>query len=550
MSTPQSRLDLLAYLIRIPGVSASEKEDSVSRFIYDWFSSLDWFREHPEFLKLFPTPLEGDKRLLHAVAAFVKAAKPGKRTVILTGHYDVVDAAIYGEHREAAFDPSRLEEILKNMPLDPVAKADLESGDFLFGRGSMDMKCGIAVEMEIMRDFAQNRDMFDVNLLFLAVPDEENLSAGMRGAVPFLDGIQRAHGLEFLAAINAEPTEAGLPSATSPLIFLGTVGKLMPAFLCIGRETHVGSYYDGFSAALLASSVVGAAEANPELADPGRDACCPSWICLELKILKDSYSVTVPGEAVAYFNCYATANSPAKVLAQMRTVALQAFEESIAKIRRSREMMLERGLPDSGTAAWQPRVLSVEDIRELAAARLGKEALAEQIREFTVTLAEPDPREAAIAVMRRLVELSGEKGPLIVTGFLPPYYPPRSSLVSGPGHQALVRAADHVVRVAGEQHGVTVRKAPWFTGLCDLSYFGYQGATEDLKALQENLPGWGEIYSVPVAALSSLDIPIVNFGPSGRDPHRKTERLEKKYSLSQYPLLLEELIRAIARENS
>lgn len=549
-STPRSRFDLLVDLIRIPGVTASPEEDMTARFIHERLAALEWFRAHPEFLTLLPTPLEGDKRPLHAVVALVTAARPTKRTVILTGHYDVVDTAVYGALREAAFDPETLEPLLRSTTLDAAAAADLASGAFLFGRGSMDMKCGVAVEMELLRDFAENRELFDVNLLLVVVPDEENASAGMRGAAPHLARLQRDLGLEYLAAVNSEPTEAGRPTAVTPTVFLGTVGKLMPVFLCLGRESHVGAYYAGLSAALLSSRIQVLAEGNPDLADPVGGECCPSWICLEHKILRAGYSVTVPGAAVIYFNCYATTRTPAAVLGQMRRVAAQAGRETVEQLRRSRSALMELGFPAGPEQQWDVRVRSVEEVRQQAVSRLGEAVFAERMETFMAGLDEPDPREAAIAVLRELVQLAGEEGPLVVVGFLPPYYPPRSSLVPGVRHEALARAADGVIAEAARQFGVIVEKAAFFTGLCDLSYFGFQGQPEDLAALEVNLPGWGKIYSVPTEALAELDVPVVNFGPSGRDPHKKTERLEKGYSLEQYPVLLAFLIRSIAQENA
>lgn len=206
---------------------------------------------------------------MHAVAARVMAEPPTAHTVILTGHFDVVDTAVYGELAPRALDPDALGRLLGPTLPDPQA--------WLFGRGSMDMKAGLAVEMELLRDLAADPTRLPVNLLLLAVPDEENASAGMRGAVPWLVNLAEREGLDYLAAIDAEPSSAGLPDAQGPVLFEGTVGKLMPAFLCLGRETHVGDAYAGLSAALLSSRIHLLAENNPDLADPGmaaRDLGC------------------------------------------------------------------------------------------------------------------------------------------------------------------------------------------------------------------------------------------------------------------------------------
>ena len=43
------------------------------------------------------------------------------------------------------------------------------------------------------------------NLLFVTVPDEEGYSAGMRGAVPFLNEVKERFDLEYTALIDLEP---------------------------------------------------------------------------------------------------------------------------------------------------------------------------------------------------------------------------------------------------------------------------------------------------------------------------------------------------------
>lgn len=544
----QSIYELLLELIKIPGVTASKKEDLTARFIYERLAELNWFKKNPQYLELLSTPLERDQRQLHSVCALVLSAKPTRDTIILTGHYDVVDTAAYGELEKEAFNPQNLASCLRSVELPREAAADLASGKFLFGRGSMDMKCGLAVEIEILREFAENRELFDANILFLAVPDEENASAGMRGAVSWLNALQEEKGLNFLAAINTEPTDAGRPNAANPTVFLGTVGKLMPVFLCLGQESHVGAYYDGVNAALLSARILELAENNPDLADPAQGECCPSWICLEHKILREHYSVTVPGEAVVYFNCFTTQNTPAVVLKQMREIAWQAASETIARIAQSQKALNKLGLPKSREGDRTIPVFSFEEMLNMAQENRGA-AFQQTLNEYMETLDIADPREASIAIMRKIASLAGKDGPLVLYGFLPPFYPARTAMHSGEKNESLQRAVNTMVEEAASSRQIKIDIAPFFTGICDLSYFGFQGTPEELEALQKNMPGWGKIYSVPVKALNKLNIPIVNFGPSGRDAHKKTERLEMGFSLGEYPEMLKALIREVMAEN-
>ena len=182
------------------------------------------------------------------------AAKPTKRTVLMVSHYDVVDVSVYGDIAAHAFDADKLGEIFG---------AD---EDTLYGRGVMDMKCGVALEAALLEEFAADRTLFDVNVVVAFVGDEENSSAGMRGSLPVIARMIEDDGLEFLAALNTEPGEAGKSGSWADGLS-GTLGKLMPSFYMRGRGAHVGNCYDGFSAALAVSRLVCAAEGNRYLAD-------------------------------------------------------------------------------------------------------------------------------------------------------------------------------------------------------------------------------------------------------------------------------------------
>lgn len=540
-STPESRLNLLYELIRIPSISATPEEDKAASFIYNWLSKLVWFKEHPEYLAFVPTPLDGDNRPLHAVAAFVAASKETAQTIILTGHFDVVDVEVFGDLQQEAFEPEKLSDILAEQSLEEEVAADLASGKFIFGRGSMDMKAGVVVEMELLADFSENRDLFEVNLLLLLVPDEENLSAGMRGAIPWLFDFKSKYALDFLAAINAEPTEAGKPDAKHPAIFLGTVGKIMPAFLCIGRESHVGDYYKGVSAALMAAHIVTLAEGNPELADPAYGECCPAWICLEQRLLRENYSVTVPGAAIVYFNCFLSTRSPADVLGQMQKIALQAAETTKKQILDSLHELTKVGLNTSGSH-YSIKTYSVAEIEKRAIEGIGRDAFNNRFEAIIAATNRKDPREAGISVLHEMTKLAGDISPCIIYGFLPPFYPPASSLDAEEKKEALVRAAQKII---DDEEDSNIESARYFTGICDLSYLGC--CTPDLQVFAENMPGYGSLYSLPAIMPG---IPIVNFGPSGRDPHKKYERLDKEYSFKHYPRLLAKLIRAISAKGS
>ena len=191
--------ELALALVARPSVTGTPDEESFGPWLADLLRAQPCFGPAPE-VWTFPVA-EGDRR---QVVALLLRGK-GARTVVLTGHYDTVTVADYGDLAPLAGQPEALREALlarlrgAKDPASQRARADLESGEFLPGRGLLDMKGGLAAGLAAMAKIAEAP--FDGNLLFLAVPDEENASAGARAAAARLGDLAAAHGLEIAAAI-------------------------------------------------------------------------------------------------------------------------------------------------------------------------------------------------------------------------------------------------------------------------------------------------------------------------------------------------------------
>ena len=525
-------LKMIKELVSIPSVTESQYESAPGEWIFNRLSKLPYFKENPGYLKLTETPLEGSKYLLKSLTARVDAAKKTARTVLMIGHYDVVDVKCYGDAAGYAFDTDKLSEIFG---------ADDAT---LYGRGAMDMKCGAAIETALIEEFAADRSMFDVNLVIALVGDEENSSAGMRGALSVLDEMRRG-GLDFIAALNTEPGEAGASGISGPMVFLGTLGKLMPSFYIRGRAAHVGNCYDGFSALLAASHLVCCAEGNPHLADPLHGVCQPSWICLDMKAMHDVYSVTVPEKAYAYFNCFTSSESPAAVVEQMKYAADHALEKTSQQMTASNRALTAIGYEGSDFDPGRPAVYTLDEIKSMARANCAD--FDAELEKFTQELPAGDMRARGIRIVDFISDKCGAAFPYIVCFFLPPWLPVRSTLDDDPRDRAAVSAAREVRRECLEKYGMEMKEIEFFAGLCDLSYVGARPSDADAAAISQNMPGWGAVYSVPMAEMQAFGLPVINMGPSGDAPHRKEERLHLRYSLDVLPELLVSLIRKLGR---
>lgn len=527
---------LIEELVKMPSVTESAQESDPAFWLRDRLSKLRYFRETPENLQLIETPLEGAPQKLYAVLARVDAATPTKRTVLLISHFDVVDVKSFGDLKEYAFNPAELKKRLGT---------ENGSENVMWGRGTMDMKCGLAIELDVIEEFADLRSMFDVNLVVAFVGDEENSSAGMRGVLPALAAMQ-AEGLEFLAAINMEPGEAGQAGEIGPMIFTGTLGKLLPSFYVRGKAAHVGNCYYGYSAALAVSHIVSDAEGASWLADPLHGVSQPSWICLDMHIMKDTYSVTVPDRAFAYFNCFTTTHTPAKVMDQMQNIARRALEKTTLQLDESYRLLSKNGYRGGEFVKPPVRVLTLEQLTAMARVKYQGD-FETYIKSYIETIPLGDIRSRGVSLVDKIADMAGEEGPYVVCFFLPPWLPVRTDISDDPKDKGVMEAVQGVKKAALEGFGVEMREIELFAGLCDLSYVGAKASKEDLKALEHNMPGFGDIYHIPLDEMRQLGMPVLNIGPSGEDAHKGTERLHLHYSLEILPEILRTAIHELAR---
>lgn len=525
---------LLLDLVSIPSVSYSAEENRVAEFIVGILGELDYFRRNPSHLRLLP--IDEDRLGRSAVAALVKSAPATERTVVITGHFDVVDAGACGHLKHLAFSPEEYTRRVGELEIPEEARADLASGEYLFGRGVSDMKAGIALEMCLLAEVSR-LDSFPANVLFLAVPDEENSSAGMRGAVPWLVRLREEWGVDYVACLNAEPSVGGRSSPAA--VYVGTIGKLMPFFLCAAREAHVGDYYDGVSSSLVMAHLAMLLEGAPETAEEHEGERFPPAACLRFRDLVRNYSVTIPERAVACYNVLTVSKTPARVLDEMKETAERALDMTLERLAGYGEK--------AGTGTrFAGRVLSFAELAERARRRT--DGFDAALKEFTESLPDSlDERERCIEAASFLLDLSGEKGPLIVVGFLPPYYPPRLNRRETPGELSLLRAARRLVEEAAPS-GVEISMVEVFKGIMDMSYLGFQGEPSELDALAENMPLWGSAYRFPLEDLKSLDVPIANFGPLGKDDHKNSERINLPYFLRVLPPLFMRFVELMALE--
>ncbi len=461
----------------------------------------------------------------HCVAMLVRGS--GAQTVLLTGHYDTVTTADFGDLRSLATKPealarallARLRERAETGDLTPaerLAHDDLESGAFLPGRGLLDMKAGLAAGLSVAENFAV-QDRPHGNLLFIAVPDEENASAGARAAAPELARISARLKLDIIAAINLDAIADTGDGTAGQAVALGTVGKVLTTAFVVGVPTHSGFPLNGINAGVLLSAIAARAEWAPELTDttttpPGTPASL-----LSLRDGKADYDVTTPATAFGTWNLLLHRRSPADALQAFVTLCAEAVRDCNAMLAaraRRTDMLL-------------PRIIRYNEVLAAASARnpgIDKQTAAS----LEPALSLPD---RCRLVTQAVWTAAGLNAPAVIVGFgSVPYCP--TTLSDSPA----ARRLDRAVRIAAEAADEPVAISDWFAGISDMSFFG-EADSANLDLIARQTPGWDELIGMPATG-AIAQIPTVNIGPWGRDYHTPLERMHVAYGFGVLPRLL------------
>lgn len=537
---------------------------------------------------------------MHRTVAYGLVRGNGRRTVILTGHYDVVDTEEYGEFRKYAYDVEawknasgpELEGLLEM--LTPEAREDFCSGEWLFGRGVNDMKGGLAVGLAVTGWFGgrvlEGRGL-EGNILFLSVPDEEAYSAGMRGAVPLFVDLARRYDLDYACLLDLEPC---FDEGGGQQVFIGSVGKMLPAVLVQGAKAHVVEAFKGLNAVGVLARLFLETELAPEFAEVCEGELCPPPTWFNLRDRKEGYDVSVPLRAGGYMSVLGFQKTAETLMERLVELGRKAFSEYLARMEGQRLALEEMqgggedgaevagdcgsGIADSaeaagdcgsglddrgehcGSAAYgaelpggRPSVVpcetvppySVLEYRELAdycVGKYGSEAFADWQREQQREAGEMiragrwSYPQATLELMDRLLTWSKITAPVMVLSYAPPYYPAYHS-DHLPGRAGAGSALFDLLARAAAGYGVRLEKGNYFCGISDLSYCG-GGEGPGLEGYAANSPMWGGLYSMDSKAMKQFCAPALLFGPVGRDAHQMGERVKAASLLEEVPSVL------------
>lgn len=531
-------LNILKETVSIDSFSATENENRVTEYLYEYMENMKYFSENTNQFGNFEIE---DDYLCRKVAYGLVRGKSHK-TVVLMNHYDVVGIDDYGSIMDYAFDIEKLNGKIKEISISPETFEDLNSGEWIFGRGTADMKGGLAIQLAYLEKYSELKEK-EGNILFISVPDEESYSAGMRGAVKLLIELKEKFELEYSFLIDCEPN---FKINGKHVVSLGTAGKCMPVILVQGQKSHICRCFDGLNPIGVLGDIFSRTELSLEFSDEldGEVTVPPTWNYF--KDMKAEYDVSIPIRACGYFSVISFYTTPDEILEKLRKISADSFEAYVSKMKSICKDYKEKNKHSSEREIeYKPKVISFEELMNIASEK-NKEGFSIFYKNLYKKISdkiiknEINYPQATIQIMDAVLSYTGINYPVIVLGFAPPYYPAVSSRkIRGKEH--VIDGCYNVIRdYSYKNFNYNITYENYTVGLSDCSYCATDKVF-DYNRFSLNTPMWGKLYSIDFESIEKLDIPSIIFGPWGKDYHQATERVNKESLTVIVPRLIEEV---------
>jgi len=535
--------NLAIALTRTASVTDSPGEKAYAAYLFSVLCQIPYFKANPGDLASVPIP--GDPKERSNVLALVRGS--GNSCVVLTGHYDVVQTSMYGSFEPWAFDPETLSKKMltaladvtgKDNPLLKL-KEDLASGQFLPGRGILDMKSGLAAGISVLAAFSAPYER-EGNLLFLAVPDEEGSSHGMKAAASQLKDYLAQHGLVPAAVFNLDSAVDQDSGELGRAVFTGSVGKTLPFVYFVGKCTHAGAPFDGINPALPAAEFALEVECNPDAfkerqVAPGEEAPPPT--ILYFRESRPAYDVTTPPSVFCALNVLSHTLGSEEILETIRKMAADSMNKAISLLRERASTLARRVSIHLSLPAKQPLVIDFDELSRMA--ERTSQGILEKARSYAASQYPDDKVQQTLLILQELVPMSGIEGPAAITGFAPPYYA-RAELDQERdiGFISMLRGK---ISEFSMEIGKSIRVRPYFPGISDISFLAPADSAEQRRLVRSQSPVCDA--SSEEETRISIGCPVINIGPWGRDYHQMGERVHKEYAFIELPALISRLVR-------
>ncbi len=534
--------ELLYRYVAVPSITNTQAERGVEDFFRAYIQEIPYFAQHPDHWGLYP--IQGDGLGRSVCWAMVRGS--GDKTIVLVHHYDVVDIEDYKTLKSWAYAPEPLREALmqhKDM-LPEEARQDLESGKFLFCRGGCDMEGGGSIQYALLEAYSRLPD-FQGNVIVLGVPDEENLSAGMRGADRLLAELQDRYGLRYLMMINSEPHQR--KDFSRGVFSGGTVGKMMPFIYVRGFLSHVGKVFEGLNPASVLAEIVTRTEVNMEFSDTVQGEAAPPPMWLYMKDSKDRYDVSMPLTAQECFSVLTLKQTPGELMERVKRICEESFAAVIDRLNASYAEFRKRTGRPVERLPWKEKVVTFGELYQEACASGGEAfaaAFAAEQKQLRQELEQGRIYmiEANFRLIDRIYDYIEDISPRIVYGLMPPYYPNVLNCYFADMAPEAQDMSGKLNCYTKERYGQEYDREYFYTGICDLSYINIEDPEEQRKRISQSMPLFGWYYDIPFEEIKKISMAGINIGPWGKDFHKLTERVLMENLYDRTPHILDHAI--------
>lgn len=534
LSMEQQVEKITRHLVCINSINGTQGEIKIVEEAFRILSGFPYFQKHPNHVWI--QEIKGDPIGRKNLFALVKANTDTNKTIIYHSHIDTVGIEDFGMLKDKAFSPDAMEEFFKTYDANPDVQKDAQSGDWMFGRGSVDMKSGAAVHMTNILYFSEHQDELEGNLLLLLNGDEESEHHGINGALKELQRLQKEENLEFELAINTDFITPIYDGDENKYIYTGTAGKLLPAFHIYGREVHVGDTLAGIDPNFIAAKITERIHNNYSLTEdiPGEQILPPT--CLYQRDTKDIYTVQTAQSSELYFNYFMYESTPEQILAKLLEETKQVCAEAESYLKKQYEQYIEKtGIP-ARDLSWEIDMKSYDQyVAELHDKGIDTKPVVKKVLQENE---KTDLRELSFKIVRALQELDPEKRARVIVFFAPPYLPHNYLKETEKRDQHIQNTIETVLAEVHAETGEKFAIKKFFPYLADGSFLSIHETPAELASLLDNLPEWERLFPVPVDAIKKLNVPSVDMGVYGKDGHKWTERVYKPYSFRILPSLI------------
>lgn len=537
---------LTSEMVAIPSINKEpEGETKVARYVRDFYMDLPYFQDHPDQVKLLKTKDDFVDR--HSTLAYVKGkGGSSKRTVILIGHIDTVGVDDFGKIRDYAFRTEELPAKLKEtFDLSDEVLKDMASGEYMFGRGALDMKSGVAGHMYLVKYFSEHPEELNGNLVQIAECDEEDNSKGIITALDELVALKEKEGFEYIACINADYSTNYNPGDDKRYIYYGSIGKLLPCFCAFGKEAHVGQAFSAFDPNLLIAEVTRRMSLNTDLCDIAQGEVAIPPISLKQTDTKSAYTVQTALTAFSYYNFFSHGKGPAEVLSACRKVGAEAFDAVIAYLNDQYRKFCALSKVDYVKLPWKKRVYTWDEFYREGVEKYG-DKFRVSLKEFAENLQREEPtldmRMFSLRVAEEAWKWFEDKSPALIIFFGSVYSARIEMTRKTEKEKALLDAVEEAVSVVGPDSERQIKTRMFYPYISDSSFMAICDSRESLSAIEKNMPAWGVKYFHDFDKIMKINVPVVNIGSFGRDGHMLTERVDMKQTFRNVPNITYETI--------